>query len=220
MLVTSFIIYGVVNLMKLNAVQNFAVLRNITLIWVPILPSARWPNQRFCNKFSLVTKYSVFFSAYFGEYGIIGEINGFVQLSARVEESDRKFFCDYPPLFKHSEITRDMMVPKMREYATKYSHFETKQKLLVSSFFVDNTVMSTTYARFLLGIGVTLYGVKKIIQFRSSPCLAPFIRTMVERRRDGDRTNNPLLSDWAKSGINNCKIWWKIENQFVLKLTI
>ena len=147
-----------------------------------------------------------FFSAYFGEYGIIGEINGFVQLSARVEESDRKFFCDYPPLFKHSEITRDMLVPKMREYATKYSHFETKQKLLVSSFFVDNTVMSTTYARFLLGIGVTLYGVKKIIQFRSSPCLAPFIRTMVERRRDGDRTNNPLLSDWAKSGINNCKI--------------
>ncbi len=139
------------------------------------------------------------------QFFLSGEINGFIRLSAKIDESHRDYFDEYPVLFKHAEITKNTLVPKMRKYCEKYGLFETKQKLLISSFFATDVVLSTTYIRFLQSLpGVTFWGVKKIIQFRSSPCLEPFIRAQTERRKEGDRLNNQLIVDHAKAGTNNC----------------
>ena len=126
-------------------------------------------------------------------------------MSAKIDDAQRDYFDEYPVLFKHAEITKNMLVPKMREYCEKYGLFETKQKLLISSFFATDVVLSTTYIRFLQSLpGVTFWGIKKIIQFRTSPCLEPFIRAQTMRRKEGDRLNNTLMSDHAKAGTNNC----------------
>ena len=98
------------------------------------------------------------------------------------------------------EIDRTMLFEPMLSYAKKHNLLQHKQKLLVSSFYADNVVFSTTYIRFLQGLGVAFFGVKKIIQFRSDPCLAPYIDAFTENRLKGDTTNDPLLSEWSKSG--------------------
>ena len=125
-------------------------------------------------------------------------------MSCKIDKADWPWFGEYPPIFKHLEISADMLTEPMVTYAKKYSLFEGKQKLLVSSFHAKDIVLSTTYVRFLQGLGVECYGLKKIIQFRSSSCLAPFIDRMTQHRRDGDRLNQPILAQWAKSAINNC----------------
>ena len=82
---------------------------------------------------------------------VVGDkLFGFIEVDIEVPEALRPKFEQFPPVFKHAEVTIDDVGDVMGEYCKRQGYLKRPSKLLISSFFAQKMFLATPLLKWYL----------------------------------------------------------------------
>ena len=81
------------------------------------------------------------------------EIFGLVQCSVQVPEYLKCHFSQFPPIYKIAEVSLEDVGPYMRELCILYGELKKPRRTLISSFFGEKVLLTTSQIKWYLEHG-------------------------------------------------------------------
>ena len=122
---------------------------------------------------------------------------GYVQCDLEVPEELRERFANFPPIFKNCDIGRENTGKFMLEYAEKNLLLLKPQRMLISSYKLNNGIVMTPLLKFYLKLGLRCTKIHRFIEYTPQKCFNGFVQFVVDARREGDE--NPDSSVVAET---------------------
>ena len=122
---------------------------------------------------------------------------GYVQCDLKVPEELRERFANFPPIFKTCDVGRENIGKFMLEYAEKNALLLKPQRLLISSYKLNNGIVITQLLKFYLKLGLRCTKIHRLVEYTPQKCFNGFVQSVVDARREGDE--NPDSSVVAET---------------------
>ena len=90
---------------------------------------------------------------------------GVLDCSIEVPEHLREKFSEFPPIFKHCDVSLEDIGPHMKDFAHEYNLLKKPRRKLISSFYLQRGPLITPLLQFYLEKGLVLNQVYWFIQY-------------------------------------------------------
>ena len=121
---------------------------------------------------------------------IDGSLFGYVQCDLVVPDELKSKFANFPPIFKNTEVERDDIGDYMKNYAIENEMLKHPQRMLISSFKLENGTVITPLFNFYMELGLQCTNIYRFVQYFPRECFNNFVQSVVDAGREGDE--NPL----------------------------
>ena len=111
---------------------------------------------------------------------------GYVQCDLEVPEELYERFANFPPIFKNSNVGREDIGDFMREYAEKNDLLMKPQRMLISSYKLNNGIVITPLLKFYLKLGLRCTKIYRFVEYTAQKCFNDFVQSVVDARRKAD----------------------------------
>ena len=122
---------------------------------------------------------------------------GYVQCDLEAPDGLKYKFSNFPPIFKNFNVSRADNGDDMRDYAIDNDLLKQPQRMLISSFKLENGTVITPLLTFYLSLGLKCIKVYRFVQYTPKKCFNNFVQSVVDARRVGDE--NPESSVVAET---------------------
>ena len=122
---------------------------------------------------------------------------GYVQCDLEVPEELRERFANFPPIFKNCDLGRENIGKFMLDYAERNSLLLKPQRMLISSYKLNNGIVITPFLKFYLKLGLRCTKIHRFLEYIPQKCFNGFVQSVVDARREGDE--NPDSSVVAET---------------------
>ena len=122
---------------------------------------------------------------------------GYVQCDLELPEELRERFANFPPIFKNFDVGRENIGKFMLEYTEKNALLLKPQRMLISSYKLNNGIVITTLLKFYLKLGLRCIKIHRFIEYTPQKCINNFVQSVVDARRECDE--NPDSSVVAET---------------------
>ena len=119
-----------------------------------------------------------------------GSLFSYVQCDLVVPDELKSKFANFPPIFKNTEVGRNDIGDYMENYAIENEMLKNPQRMLISSFKLENGTVKTPLFNFYLEHGLQCTKVYRFVQYSPRKNFNNFVQSVVDARREGDE--NPL----------------------------
>ena len=119
-----------------------------------------------------------------------GSLFDYVQCDLVVPDELESKFANFPPIFKITEVGRNDNGDYMKNYAFENRMLKHPQRMLISSFKLENGTVITPLFNFYLEFGLQCTKIYRFVQYTPRKCFNNFVQSVVDARREGDE--NPL----------------------------
>ena len=126
-----------------------------------------------------------------------GEMFGYVQCDLEVPTGLKYKFSNFPPIFKNFNVSRADIGDYMRDYAVENNLLKQPQRMLISSFNLENGTIITPLLNFYISLGLKCTRIYRFVQYTPRKCFNTFVQSVVDARRSGDE--NPDSSVVAET---------------------
>ena len=126
-----------------------------------------------------------------------GEMFGYVQCDLEVPTGLKYKFSNFPPIFKIFNVSRADIGDYMRDYAVEKNLLKQPQRMLISSFNLENGTIITPLLNFYISLGLKCTRIYRFVQYTPRKCFNTFVQSVVDARRGGDE--NPDSSVVAET---------------------
>ena len=99
-------------------------------------------------------------------------------------------FSNFPPIFKNTEVGRNDIGEYMQNYAIESDLLKHPQRILISSFKLENGSIITPLFNFYMELGLQCTKVYRFVQYLPRKRFNKFVQLVVDARRETDE--NPL----------------------------
>ena len=136
------------------------------------------------------------------EYQLLGKLKsgklfGYVQCNIEVPNKLKPQFANFRPLFKNTLIDRKDFGKLMKQYSEEEGLMSESQKMLFSSFMLQNRTRNTPLLLFYLEMGLVCTKIRRFLEDTQENCFKKFVHSAVDARRQGDE--NPISSVVAET---------------------
>ena len=125
-----------------------------------------------------------------------GKMFGYVQCDLEFRDGLKYKFSNFPPVFKNFNVSRAEIGDYMREYAIENNLLKQPQRMLISSFKLENGTIITPLLNFYLSLALKCTKIYRFVQY-TLKCFNNFFQSVVDARRVGDQ--NPDSSVVAET---------------------
>lgn len=115
-----------------------------------------------------------------------GDLFGLVECDISVEEKDREFWEEMPPIFKNTMVGRDAISPLMKSYAEEHGLLKTPKRMLVGSMFGEKILLATPLLQFYIKSGLKITKIYQTIEYEAKTCFKHVGERVCDARRKGD----------------------------------
>ena len=122
---------------------------------------------------------------------------GYVQCDLEVPEELCERFANFPPIFKNCDVGRENIGNFMLEYAEKNALLLKPQRMLISSYKLNNRIVITPLLKFYLKLGLRCTKIHRFVEYTPQKGFNGFVQSVVDARREGDE--NPDSSVVAET---------------------
>ena len=126
-----------------------------------------------------------------------GKLFGHVQFDIEVPENLRANFANFPPFFKNTLVSKSDIGDLMKNYAEEEKFLSQPQKLLISSFTLQNGTLITLLLLFYVQLGLVSTKIHRFVEYTPKTCFNRVVQAAVDARRKGGE--NPNSSVVAKT---------------------
>ena len=120
-----------------------------------------------------------------------GSLFGYIQSELVVPDELKSKLANFPPIFKKTEVGIKVIGEHMKNYAIENEVFKYPQRMLISSFKLENGTIITPLLNFYLEIGLQCTKIYRFVQNTPRKCFNNFVQSVVDVRKEGDE-NPPI----------------------------
>ena len=113
----------------------------------------QFPYKRFFSTDSLLVKIKE------------GSLFGYVQCDLNVPDELKSKFANFPPIFKNTEVGRTGIGVYMKNYVIENEMLKHLQRMLISSFKLENGTIITPLYNFYLELGLQCTKIYRFVQY-------------------------------------------------------
>ena len=95
-------------------------------------------------------------------------------------------FSSFPPIFKNTEVGRNDVGDYMKKYAIENEMLKHPQRMLISSFKLENGTVITPLFNFHLEVGLQCTKIYRFVQYAPRNGFNNFVQSVIDARREGD----------------------------------
>ena len=133
-----------------------------------------------------------------------GKLFGYVQCDIEVPENLRANFANFPPIFKSTLVSKSDIGDLMKNYAEEERILSQPQKMLISSFTLQNGTLITPLLLFYLQLGLVVTERHRFVEYTPIKCFNSFVQSAVDARRKGDENpNSSVVAETMKLLANS-----------------
>ena len=107
---------------------------------------------------------------------------GHVQCDLEVPEVLRERFANFPPIFKNCDVARENIGKFMLEYAEKNALLLKPQRILISSYKLNNGIDITPLLKFYLKLGLRCTKFHRFVEYTPQKCFYGFVQSVADAR--------------------------------------
>ena len=122
---------------------------------------------------------------------------GYVQCDLEVPEELREQFANFPLIFKNCDVGREKIGKFMLDYAERNELLLKPQRMLISSYKLNNGIVITPLLKFYLKLGFPCTKIHRLLEYIPQKCCNDFVQSVVDARREVDE--NPDSSVVAET---------------------
>ena len=126
-----------------------------------------------------------------------GKLFGYVQCDIEVPNKLKPQFANFHPLFKNTLIDRKDIGKLMKQYTEEEGLMSQPQKMLISSFKLQNGTLITLLLFFYLEMGLVCTKIYRFVEDTPENCFKKIVQSTVDARRQSDK--NPSSSVVAET---------------------
>ena len=136
---------------------------------------------------------------------------GYVQCGLEVPVGLKYKFSNFPPIFKNFKVSRADIGNYMRDFEIDNDLLKQPQRMLISSFKLENGTVITPLFTFYLSLGLKCTKIYRFNQYTPKKCFNNFVQSVVDARRAGDK--NTESSAVAETFLGNSSYGYQIMNR-------
>ena len=134
-----------------------------------------------------------------------GKLFGHVQCDIEVHEKLRSKFVNFSPIFKDTLVSSSDIEELMKKRAEEERLLSQPQKMLISSFTLQNGTLFTPLLLFYLQLGLVVTKIHRFVEYTAKNCFNSFVQAAVDARRKGGKNpNSSVIAETAKLLANSC----------------
>ena len=111
---------------------------------------------------------------------------GYVQCDLVVPDELKSKFANFPLTFKNTEVTRNDIGDYMKNYAIENEMLKHPQRMLISSFKLENGTVITPLFKFYMELGLQCTKNYRFLQYSPRKCFYYFVQSVFDARRERD----------------------------------
>ena len=128
---------------------------------------------------------------------------GYVQCDLEVPGGFKYKFSNFPPILKNFNVNRADIGDYMRDYAIDNDLLKQSQRMLISSFKLENGIVITSLLNFYLSLGLKCTKIYRFVQYTPKKCFNNFVQSVVDARRAGDENPESNVVAETKKLLGN-----------------
>ena len=133
-----------------------------------------------------------------------GKLFGYVQCDIEVPENLRSNFNNFPTIFKNTLVSKSDIGDLMKNYAEEERLLSQPQKILISSFILQNGTLITPLLSFYLQLGLVCTKIHRFVEYTPKKRFNSFVQSAVGTRRQGDENpNSSVVAEKMKHLANS-----------------
>ena len=133
-----------------------------------------------------------------------GKLFGYVQCDIEMTVQLKKKLANFPPIFKNTNVGRHFIGSLMQDYAEKQGFLCQPQKMLILSYFLENSTLITPLILFYLELGLLCKKIYRFVEYTPVKCFNKFVQSAVDARREGDENpNSSVVAETMKFLANS-----------------
>ena len=136
-----------------------------------------------------------------------------MQCDFEVPENLRANFANFRPIFKNTLVSKSDIGDLMKNYAKKESFLSQPQKMLISSFTLQNGTLFTPVLLFYLQLGLVCTKIHRFVEYTPKKCFNSFVQSAVHARRQGDENPNSSVVAETMKLLANSSYGYQIMNR-------
>ena len=135
---------------------------------------------------------------------------GYVQCDLEVPDGLKYKFSNFPPIFKIFNLSRADIGDYVRNYAIDNDLLKQPQRMLISSFKLENGTDITPLLNFYLNLGLKCTKIYCFVQYTPKKCFNKFVQLVVDARRVGDENPESSVVAETKKSLGNSSYGYQI----------
>ena len=133
-----------------------------------------------------------------------GKMFGYVQCDIEVTNKLKPHFANFPQYSKNNLVDRKNIGKLMKQYAEVDGLMSQPQKMIISSFTLQNGTLITPLLLFYLELRLVCTKIDHFVEYTPRKCFNKFIQSAVDARRQRDgKPNSRLVADTMKLLANS-----------------
>ena len=142
-----------------------------------------------------------------------GSLFGYGQGNLVAPDELKSKFANFPPIFKNTEVGRNDIGDYMKNYAIENEMLNHPQRMLISSFKLENETITTPLYNFCMELWLQCTKIYRFIQYSPRKSFKNFVQSVVDAKREGDE--NPLSGVVAETMkfLGNSSYGYQIMNR-------
>ena len=113
-----------------------------------------------------------------------GSLYGYIQCDLVVPNELKAKFSNFPSIFKNTEVGRNYIGENKQNYALEKDLLKHPQRLLISSFKLENGSIITPLFNFFIELGLQCTNVYRFVQYLPRKCCNKFVQSVVDARKE------------------------------------
>ena len=142
-----------------------------------------------------------------------GEMFGYVQCDLEVPAGLKYKFLKFPPIFKSFNVNRADIGDYMRVQAVENNLLKQPQRMLISSFNMENGVIVSPLLNFYINLGLKCTRNSRFAQYTPRNCFNTFVRSVVDARSGGEENPDSSVVAETKKLLGNSSYGYQIMNK-------
>ena len=139
-----------------------------------------------------------------------GKMFGYVQCNLEVPDGLKYHLSNFPPIFNNFNVSRADIGDYMREYAIENNLLKQPQRMLISSFKLENGTIITPLLNFYLSLGLKFTKIYRFVQYTPKKCFNSFVQSVVDARRAGDENPDSSVAAETMKLLGNSSYGYQI----------
>ena len=142
-----------------------------------------------------------------------GNLFGHVQCDIMVPENLRENFANFPPILKNTFVSKNDIGDLMKNYAEEERFLSQPQKMLKSSFSIQNGTLITPVLLFYLKLELVVTKIHRFVEYTPKKCFNSFVQSAVDARRQIDENPNSSVFGETMKLLANSSCGYQIMDQ-------
>ena len=118
-----------------------------------------------------------------------GSLFGYVQCNLNPDDELKSKIANFPPIFKNTEFGRNDIGEYMKNYAIENEMLKHPQRMLISSFKLENGTVITPLFIFYMELGLQCTKNYRFVQYSPRKNFNNFVQSVVDARRERDENS-------------------------------